>query len=59
MTYRCTHCNSSNIEQIAESKYKCKDCNQDFVLKKHVNKDDESNLGSRDRIHKDHRSGKL
>ncbi len=59
MTYRCTHCESSNIEQIAESKYKCKDCGKEFMLKKHLNKDDASNLGTRDRLQKEHRGGKL
>lgn len=55
MTYRCNHCESSNIEQIGESKYKCKDCGKEFVLKKHLNKDDSSNVGTRDRVHKEHR----
>ena len=58
MTYRCTHCQSSNIEQLAESKYKCKDCGQEFMLKKHLSKEQDSNIGTRDRTHKDHRSGK-
>lgn len=59
MTYRCTHCESSNIEQIAESKYKCKDCGNEFMLKKHLSKEAGSNLGTKDRIHKEHRGGKL
>lgn len=58
MTYRCTHCQSSNIEQTGESKYKCKDCGSEFMLKKHLNKDDDSNLGTRDRTQKEHKSGK-
>jgi transposase-like protein len=57
MTYRCNHCESSNIEQIGESKFKCKDCGKEFVLKKHLNKEDASNVGTRDRVHKEHRGG--
>ena len=57
MTYRCTHCESSNIEQIAESRYKCKDCGQEFMLKRHTSKDDSSNLGTRDRVHKERKGG--